>query len=575
MYRPYQQFPQPVITNVKTTVDLYPNENNYAVQGQYTLVNKTGVSIDSLLVYIDRRAKLNSVEIPNAEMVKEDLVHRHYWYSLSKPLQPGDSTTMQFQFSSSWSPFNGHTPFNSIIDNGSFMRISRYYPLLGYQPDNEIGNQEERTKRGMPTPTEVPKLESKDTSTYDFIHLDAVVSTSSDQTAVGVGELVGSWSKDERNYFHYKTPIPIEFRFAFSSAKYAVKKEQHKGIQIEVYYHPQHSENVNQLIANAKNTLAYCEDNFGPYPFKVIRFAEVSGFVEGFNATAYPATIFMLENLAFHSDLTKGNDQDVINELAGHELSHQWWGTSQLAPDEREGSRVLVETLAMYTELMLYQKAHGLERAVGTVAMHRGFYLSARSFSKEVPLYKANPDQIHLFYNKGTVIMHQLRWLIGEDSVNKALNSLLLKHAYPKKMPTTIDLMNAFYAVSKVEAHAAIDEMFKQIITHDAKVENVTSIKIKDDRYELTFEASIRKYSEDGNGNKTEVTPDPTIEVALYTEDGAEKIVEYPVSGKRLKEVLTLDKKPVRIVIDPHLRLLDTFSDDNEKDIEDDFDQRK
>ena len=43
----------------------------------------------------------------------------------------------------------------------------------------------------------------------------------------------------------------------------------------------------------------YCEANFGSYPFKTIRFAEISSFTKGFAATAYPATIYMVEDMIF------------------------------------------------------------------------------------------------------------------------------------------------------------------------------------------------------------------------------------------------------------------------------------
>lgn len=123
-----------------------------------------------------------------------------------------------------------------------------------------------------------------------------------------------------------------------------------------MYYHPSHHENVAHLIKNAKITMDYCETNFGKYPFKTIRFAEISNFTQGFNATAYPATIYMNENVSFHCNILADKQQDVINELAGHELAHLWWGNNQIDPDEREGDVMLTETLAMYTELMLLKR---------------------------------------------------------------------------------------------------------------------------------------------------------------------------------------------------------------------------
>ena len=157
-----------------------------------------------------------------------------------------------------------------------------------------------------------------------------LVSTEAGQTAVGTGDPVRSFMKKGRAYFEYHA-AGIPFRFAVSSAKYSVKETMHNGILIRILYHPDHGENVHRLLENARLTLDYCSENFGRYPFKSISFAEISSFTEGFAATSYPSVIFMPENKLFHTRILPGLGQDVINELAGHELSHLWWGNSSVA----------------------------------------------------------------------------------------------------------------------------------------------------------------------------------------------------------------------------------------------------
>src|SRR6185437_12447740 len=125
-------------------------------------------------------------------------------------------------------------------------------------------------------------------------------------------------------YFRYRSDRPMPFRFAVSSASYQVQKSRYRNIPIEVYY--SHPQNVAKLIANAQQTLAYMEQYIGAYPHHVVRFAEVSSFATGFAATSYPGTIYMKEDGGFFNNVSNVAQQDVINELAGHELSHQWWG---------------------------------------------------------------------------------------------------------------------------------------------------------------------------------------------------------------------------------------------------------
>jgi len=255
--------------------------------------------------------------IDGAKLIVEDKQYGHYWYKLFQPLQPGESSTMKFAFAYEASSFNGFKQFNAILKNGSFIRISNFFPRLGYIGDNEIDDPKERARRNMPASSIVVPLKEKIQMPYyyDRITLDAVISTSANQTAIGIGELKAQWKKDGRNYFHYKTPSPIPFRFAVSSARYAVQKVMYNGIAIEVYYHPEHKQNIDHIVRNTKQTLRYCEQNFSNYPYNVIRFAEISSYVKGFAATAYPTSYFINESFGFQNKIKQDPEKDILNEL--------------------------------------------------------------------------------------------------------------------------------------------------------------------------------------------------------------------------------------------------------------------
>jgi hypothetical protein len=568
-YKVYESYPKLTITNVVTKVDLYPKQQRYIVSGKYTMINNTSVSIDSVLIYTDRHVQLKSAVIENAVLKKRDTQFGHYWYKLNQPLSPKDSISMTFAFSSEWSPFSGHTPFNSIINNGSFIRISNYYPSLGYETGNEITSITERQLRGMKAQLPLKKIEEPTETPYDygFINLDAIVSTESDQLVIGSGNLIDEWTAGDRSYFHYKTDRPIPFRFAFSSARYKIKRDTFKDISIEIFYDERHGVNVDQLITDTKKTMAYCESNFGSYPNKVIRFAEISAFAEGFAATSYPCVIYMKENGGFYNIVNKGNQEDIINTLAGHELSHQWWGCSQIDPEYREGGWILTETLAKYTELMMFRKAHGFEATLDIVRQNIDLYLSNRSFSNETPLYKTTYKTPHLPYNKGMVIMYQLEQMLGEEKVNTALRSLLTAHAYPKSPPTSEDLVEELYKVSSPGMKIAIDELFKQIIIYDSKVTGVKLTKVNNNEFQLKFEASVNKYRENGYG-KRELLVTDKIDVGIITDDNIIHNQSYEVKNGGVAGTARFTKKPLRIVIDPYLKTIDSFVKDNEKVVE-------
>nr|MCU0386577.1 hypothetical protein [Flavihumibacter sp.] len=347
-YRKFQELAQPTIQRVTTTIDLYPDKKSYRIEGTYLLRNTTAVEMPAVLVNFPEGFQLESASLNYGKElvpVNEEVKAIH----LKKAIQPGDSAYLQFRLHYQWHPVNAHQPVNLIQEKGSFMRISRYFPIIGYHAAMELEDSLERVQYGLGPATQLKKLEAPKDNREDFIALDMIVSTNAQEQVIGTGELLKKWEQEGRNYFQFRAE-KIPFRFALSSASYAVRKTVHSGIPIQVYHHPLHSENVNALIEQTKRSLDYCQQQFGVYPFRSIAYAEIPSFVRGFNATAYPGVIYMNEGLAFTSNLQAEPDNDVIMELAAHELSHYWWGNNQLSPDEREGASMLTESLAMYTE---------------------------------------------------------------------------------------------------------------------------------------------------------------------------------------------------------------------------------
>lgn len=460
-YRKYQYRPQPTITDVHTQIDLYPANAAYAVAGTYTIRNLQKVPVSGILIQFNEELTMQYAVL-NIHNQRIALYQKNTEVSLPQPMLPGDSAKLEFRLHYKWHPVNGHQPFNAIVTNGSFMRISRYYPVIGYQPSREVTDSFVRKTQGIGAATASLPPEAPVTHPMDFIRLDMTISTASDQTAIGTGSLVGHWETGDRSFYRYQSGQSIPFRFAIASARYAVQKSAYKNIPVYIYYHPGHGENVARLMDNARQTLDYCIKNFGQYPFPSLAFAEISSFTRGFNATAYPSVIFMAEQLAFHANLKAGQQQDVINELAGHEVAHFWWGNNQIAPDEREGSAMLTETLAMYTEMMLYKKLYGEKKMRQRLKMHQQIYESEKGFTPEMPLYRVDGSSSHIAYSKGAIIMVQLSDLLGEDKLNAILHLFLQKYRYPYRA-TTIDFLHILYQHTPPKHHKTINAMFKGI----------------------------------------------------------------------------------------------------------------
>ncbi|WP_120257219.1 ABC transporter permease/M1 family aminopeptidase [Sphingobacterium detergens] len=460
LYRSYDQMVLPKIVRLTTEVSLYPSQQHYRIQGSYLLKNEGQGPMDTVLINFHPTLKLlQSALIMGGDTIQVNTANP--LVLLPKSLSPGDTMLFNFDLSYNWYGVNAHDPFNVIMNGGSFMRISRYYPQLGYQQDAELTDPNLRKEYGLGVGRKENPLVGPEVQKNDFIDLEMKVSTQADQAVVASADLVKDWREKGRHFYQFSAQ-QIPFRFALSSASYQIKTCYHRGIAISVYYHPKHSENVEHLLKNAKLSLDYCIDQFGPYPFRSLVLAEIAGYTKGFAGTAYPAAVFMPENMVFHANLHADKHQDVINEIAGHEVSHLWWGNSQIDPDDRQGKLMLTESLAMYTEMMLYKKMYGQSGLQRQLELHAQIYASAKGLQVPEPLYMVSAGNTHTAYSKGALVFVKIADLLGEVELNRALKAFLIANKYPKK-PTSLDLIEEIRSVCKNEGQfRKIENLLKE-----------------------------------------------------------------------------------------------------------------
>lgn len=577
LYKEFENMPQPIITSVKSAVDLFPSEQRYKVKANYKIINKENKPIKKALLYLHRASQLDSIYISGAHLSKSDEEFGHFWINFDQPLLQEDQRDMYFEFNYSWSGFNEHILHNAIIQNGSFMRISNYFPQFGYNTEMEISNEDTRKALGLQkreehinTIAEFEKDKANGKKFHDYIEYETVVSTEAPQTAIGQGNLLKKWAKNDRNYFHYKMDRPIPFRFAFATARYSLKKANHNDTEIEIYYHPKHGYNVDRIITAIKQTLDYCNNEFGDYQYEHFRYVEVASFTGGFAATAYPNSIYHNEKVGFISKIEDSTDIDVIAKFVGHELGHQWWG-GQLDAPVMEGGIVLSETLAQYTEIMIYKNAYQNQKLVtDALTIEQDIYLSSRGFEEEVPLYKAVYNHPHIPYSKGLKVMYAVQDLIGEQELNKVLRTLIEKFAYPKNPPSVEDFLTELYKVTPENKHALLDDWFKKIVVYDLAMDKVKCTALTNGKYQIDMVIKAKKFEEDGFGNATEEIIDQALKIGVYTGDkyNTENVLylqPHQITGELTELTLTVNKRPTSVVVDPNKILIDIDESNNEK----------
>ena len=73
---------------------------------------------------------------------------------------------------------------------------------------------------------------------------------------------------------------------------------------------------------------------------------------------------------------------------------------------------------------------------------------------------------------------------------------------HPKNPPSSQYLLNELYKASPASAHSKIDELIKQIVIYDSKIDGVNCTQVSGTAYQVSLKASVQKHREDGYGKR-------------------------------------------------------------------------
>ena len=599
-YKRYQHYAQPRIVDIKINLDIFPETRDLTSKGTYVLVNKTTEQIDSLFINhngYDSKFTLSR----EAALVSEDTLFNFDIYRLAKPLAPGDSINLAFEVKNKKnSILKDRSP---VLENGTFLNNFSLFPSLGYSDQGEISNDEIRKKYGLkpkdlmaPTYDSIARKNNYISGDADWVTFETTVSTAGDQIAIAPGYLQKQWKQNGRNYFHYKMDQKMLNFYAFNSARYEVKKDKWKNVNVEIYYHKGHEYNVDRMINSVKKSLDYYTANFSPYQHKQARIIEFPRTGGGF-AQSFANTIPFSEAIGFIADVDEENEDavDYPFSVTSHEMAHQWWA-HQVIGANVQGATLMSESLSEYSSLKVLEKQYGKKQMRKFLKDALDGYLMGRTVEskREQPLmYNENQQYIH--YNKGSLVLYALSDYIGEQKMNNALKGYIADVAFQEPPYTnSIEFVEHLDRATPDSLKYLIGDMFRKITLYDNRVKDFKVKKLPNGKFEVTMSANVIKYQSGLKGKRvytntagktlkiqpkgekrpTESLPlNDYIEVGIFGEStvkGKKKENELYLKKHKINRIdntftIIVDQNPVEVGIDPYNKLIDTNSDDNRR----------
>src|SRR5215472_1435992 len=323
-------------------------------------------------------------------------------------------------------------------------------------------------------------------------------------------------------------------------------KSDEAGMEVHTYFKPTHQSIAPAYTTTAVQEFTYYITLFGPLPSQRLNLIEVPG--DTLPYTWAPEMV----GLAAPSITEKTNYRLLANGIA-----HQWWGVS-VSPETKD-DWWLSDGFARYAEAMYVENAAG---AAGLEEAVKDMSVGALAYDT-VPLSSASKLDIFstefqsLTTDEGAMILHMLRWVLGEDKFNKTMRDFASQYA--GKSATTDD----FREVAEKNYGDQLTWFFSQWLDSTGAPE----FKVKYTTYRLGGASAQNPKEEKTPGFRVtgEISQDldlfrMPVDLRIDT-DGKTENKRIDVVGTNSPFTIETFGRPRRISVDPDHRVLTNSSD--------------
>ncbi|GIV33282.1 MAG: peptidase M1 [Chitinophagales bacterium] len=301
--------------------------------------------------------------------------------------------------------------------------------------------------------------------------------------AVSNGRLQQLSYKEGWAYYTWKVSYPINnYNITLNVGKYVDFTDTfvHNGEVLDLHYYimSYNKEKAREHFAQVKPMLRCFTRYLGPYPF--VR--------DGFKLVETPYL-----GMEHQSCIAYGNNYQTgyagkdysgigldFDYIIIHESGHEWWGNAVSCSDLAD--LWIHEGFCTYSEALYVECLHGYATALAYLN-HKKKYV--RNESPIIGVYQLNREGSLDMYNKGALILHTLRSVIGNDSIWFSLLHALVD-AFSYKTCSSAEIEDFISTYTGIP----LDAFFDQYLRHASLPVFTYQLKKKTLRYRWSTEVS-------------------------------------------------------------------------------------
>lgn len=253
------------------------------------------------------------------------------------------------------------------------------------------------------------------------------------------GKLVSEQENGDAVTFHWKEELPHpSYLTSFVAGKFGEVKQEAEGVQLQYHFPESKKADVLRYFGETPRMIKVFNEITGVrYPYSKYAQTTVEDFIfggmENFNATTLTMLYYPDANSDEDFQASYSTPNRNPTNLVAHELAHQWFGDLVTCVDWAHAW--LNEGFADYMQAMYIERTRGVDQFRWDMGAKADTFFEEDADEFRRPTVEKDfvyADDLFgmAIYAKGAWMLHQLRYVLGDEAFFEGISSYLKAHSF-------------------------------------------------------------------------------------------------------------------------------------------------